>query len=228
MPATGIWDSNRTTLLSYLKSNNIKSLDLGIARDQVDDIYAKLCHGLDNADVIITTGGVSMGEKDLLKQILHIDFDAQVHFGRVNLKPGKPTTFATCVRKGQKKLIFALPGNPVSAFVTCHLFVLPALRILEGRYQLANHSRDILSYHKTTTVRLDLGDKTSKSLDPRPELVRAVIQYGDDFPIARLTGNQISSRLMSVKDANALLLFPGRSDTCKTIENGTKIQAILL
>lgn len=69
--------------------------------------------GLSEADIVITTGGVSMGEKDLLKQIIETDFDAKIHFGRINLKPGKPTTFATCHVNNCKKFIFALPGISV-------------------------------------------------------------------------------------------------------------------
>jgi len=78
-------------------------------------------------DILVTTGGVSMGERDLVKP--YLENQGSVHFGRLNMKPGKPTTFATL----GGKLVFALPGNPVSCFVTCHLFVIPAAKILSGR-----------------------------------------------------------------------------------------------
>jgi len=93
-----------------LKQQSVSAIDLGIARDDINDIFSKIKRGLLEADIIITTGGVSMGEKDLLKQIIQTDFDAKIHFGRINLKPGKPTTFATCFINGEKKIIFALPG----------------------------------------------------------------------------------------------------------------------
>lgn len=81
--------------------------------------------------MVITSGGVSMGEYDILKQVLIQDFNATIHFGRVDMKPGKPTTFATLNYKNSVKVIFGLPGNPASANVTCLLFVIPTLRYLE-------------------------------------------------------------------------------------------------
>lgn len=85
-------------------------LDLGISRDNPESLFLHLKKGLNWADVIISTGGVSMGERDLLKQVLINDFNATIHFGRVNMKPGKPTTFATLKFNEKKKYIFALPG----------------------------------------------------------------------------------------------------------------------
>lgn len=77
-------------------------------------------------DIIVTSGGVSMGELDLVKP--YIEKNGQILFGRLNMKPGKPTTFG----KLNNSLIFALPGNPVSAFVTAHLFVVPSAKIMGG------------------------------------------------------------------------------------------------
>ena len=92
--------------------------------------------GLRDADLLLTTGGTSMGPTDLLKPIIERYLDGTIHFGRVSVKPGKPTTFA-CVPVGdfdQKVLkpIFALPGNPASALVTFYVFVVPALRKMGG------------------------------------------------------------------------------------------------
>lgn len=201
-------------------------MDLGIAKDNVDEVYAKLKKGLSSADIILTTGGVSMGEKDLLKEILKIDFNAKIHFARINLKPGKPTTFATCVYNGVKKLIFALPGNPVSAFVTCHLFVIPAILILSGRL-LPDNPNDLLGYHSIINATLSI-DKEFIKLDPRPEFSRAIITYQDNNIIATITGNQRSSRLMSAKDANALVLLPQSDANNDKIKNGATIKALLI
>ena len=82
---------------------------------------------------MVTTGGVSMGDRDLLRQVLVDKFGAEIHFARVNMKPGKPTTFATCQLDGRTRVVIGLPGNPVSASVTCHLYVLPAVRLLSGQ-----------------------------------------------------------------------------------------------
>jgi gephyrin len=81
----------------------------------VDKIESVIKHALDSVDVIITTGGVSMGEKDMLKGVIQHRLGGTIHFGRVALKPGKPTTFSTIPRGNDKKIFFALPGNPVSA-----------------------------------------------------------------------------------------------------------------
>ncbi|XP_045551763.1 gephyrin isoform X14 [Salmo salar] len=133
-----IRDSNRSTLLATIQEHGYPTINLGIVGDNPDDLLNALNEGISRADVIITSGGVSMGEKvceqiDYLKQVLDIDLHAQIHFGRVFMKPGLPTTFATLDMDGARKLIFALPGsNPVSAVVTCNLFVIPALRKMQG------------------------------------------------------------------------------------------------
>ena len=100
-----------------------------------------LREGLHLADLILTTGGTSMGPTDLLKPVIERYLDGTIHFGRVGIKPGKPTTFASVpvvspVGSGsegtERKPIFALPGNPASALVTFYMFVLPALRRMGG------------------------------------------------------------------------------------------------
>lgn len=139
-----IRDSNRPSLLSVLRGWGLCSevVDLGIARDTPEgELEEKIRGGFRtyNLDVIVTTGGVSMGELDLLKPTIERNLAGTIHFGRVSMKPGKPTTFATVSFKdsssGEKveKLIFGLPGNPASAIVTAHLFVLPALQKLCGK-----------------------------------------------------------------------------------------------
>ena len=80
---------------------------------------------LTECDILITSGGVSMGEKDLIKP--YLESHGEVIFGRLNMKPGKPTTFA---RLNDNKLVFSLPGNPVSCFVTAHLFISKSLNLL--------------------------------------------------------------------------------------------------
>lgn len=93
---------------------------------------AALQKGLASADILLTTGGTSMGPTDLLKPVIEHNLAGTIHFGRVTIKPGKPTTFATIPHEGVDKPIFALPGNPASALVTFNIFALPALRALGG------------------------------------------------------------------------------------------------
>lgn len=234
-PPNCIWDSNRIVLLGLLQSSNYHAVDLGIFKDNVDDIYQGFNEAFKCADLIITTGGVSMGERDLIKQVLREDFQATIHFGRVNLKPGKPTTFASCLYEGKLKFIFALPGNPVSAFVTYHIFVKPTLELLSGKYfqyleQQIHEDPTKLMFHKTIRCRISL--KSSYRLDQRPEFVRAIINFTHSTnPIVRLTeSNQISSRLLNVKDANALVLLPSitENEGVDYIEDGALVNAILL
>ena len=92
--------------------------------------------------MLITTGGTSMGSSDLLKPVIERNLNGSIHFGRVSVKPGKPTTFATTLFEGKPKVIFGLPGNPASALVCFYVFVLPSLRTMGGwsweRSQLAS------------------------------------------------------------------------------------------
>ncbi|KAL4711887.1 hypothetical protein ACJJTC_006056 [Scirpophaga incertulas] len=128
-----IRDSNKTMLKILLREHGFETIDCGIVRDSPEQLVAAISEALRRADVLVCTGGVSMGERDLLKPVLLKDFGATLHFGRLQMKPGKPTTFATCLYEGKTKYIFGLPGNPVSAYVCCLLVVVRALRVCGGR-----------------------------------------------------------------------------------------------
>ncbi|XP_028398676.1 gephyrin-like [Dendronephthya gigantea] len=212
-----IRDCNRTTLIGACKQHGFPVRDLGISRDTVEDLKKKLMEGLDHADVIITSGGVSMGEKDLLKPILQDELNATIHFGRVFMKPGKPTTFATLKHNGQNKLFFALPGNPVSALVTFYLFVYPALRKMSG-FQNGNLRR----------IKAKLS--TDVNLDPRPEYHRVSLSWQNDdpIPLATSTGSQCSSRLLSMRTANALLELPPRTESQSMLQKNSIVNALII
>uniref|UniRef100_A0AAY3ZZV2 MoaB/Mog domain-containing protein n=1 Tax=Denticeps clupeoides TaxID=299321 RepID=A0AAY3ZZV2_9TELE len=166
-----IRDSNRSTLLATIQEHGYPTINLGIVGDNPDDLLNALNEGISRADVIITSGGVSMGEKDYLKQVLDIDLHAQIHFGRVFMKPGLPTTFATLDTDGARKLIFALPGNPVSAVVTCNLFVIPALRKMQG---ILDPRPTIIKARLSCDVKLD----------PRPEYHRCILTWHHQEPLS--------------------------------------------
>ena len=144
-------DSNKTTLLSLLATNGILAQDAGIAKDDVATLTSSLQSALSSSDLVVTTGGVSMGDRDLLRQVLVDKFGAEIHFARVNMKPGKPTTFATCQLGGRTRVIIGLPGNPVSASVTCHLYVLPAVRLLSGQNRVSRFSFEKLKQVRATS-----------------------------------------------------------------------------
>ncbi|KAF3116511.1 hypothetical protein TWF706_004144 [Orbilia oligospora] len=215
-------DSNRPTLLAAITARGFEAVDLGIAKDQPGTLEDVLKDALSKVDVIITTGGVSMGEKDLLKPTIERTFNGTIHFGRVAMKPGKPTTFATIPTEGNiSRPIFSLPGNPASATVTFHLFVLPALRHLSGFI-----GEDIHLAKALVTVEEDL------VLDPRPEYHRAAIRIDRSGGlVARSTGGQRSSRIGSMEAANALLCLPGLSevgDKRTRIPRGDKVEALII
>ncbi|XP_017784378.1 PREDICTED: gephyrin [Nicrophorus vespilloides] len=210
-----IRDSNKLTLINLLKEYGYSSNDCGISKDNPDDVLLSFIKAFRYNDVVITTGGVSMGEHDVIKNVLMEDFGAEILFGRVNMKPGKPTTFARLEFEGKTKFVFGLPGNPVSASVTCILFVIPGLSFC---------SKAFFS-HRTISVHLN----EKLSLDQRPEYARATYTKTDDGRyVARTTGNQISSKLNSFVGANCLLILPGQTSEQKTLPKDFEVEAIIL
>ncbi|KAG6019910.1 hypothetical protein E4U41_003032 [Claviceps citrina] len=211
-------DTNRITLTCAARDRGYDVVDLGIAPDGPAALEEALRAGLRAADVLITTGGVSMGELDLLKPTIERSLGGTIHFGRVAMKPGKPTTFATVpVKDGQgrrvAKPIFSLPGNPASALVTFHLFVLPSLYKLSG-----------LSPVGLSRVPVVLGHDFP--LDPRPEYHRAVVTVAADGVLtASSTGTQRSSRIGSLRAANALVCLPRGEGM---LDKGSKVDALLM
>ncbi|KAI8343488.1 hypothetical protein BC941DRAFT_411547 [Chlamydoabsidia padenii] len=227
-----IRDSNRLTLLAAARQAGFDAVDLGIVDDRVDDIQTCLEKALIDLDMIITTGGVSMGEADYIKPLLEQKFNATIHFGRVNMKPGKPTTFATIPfdhlttttttqsnKEGTNdKLVFALPGNPVSATVTFYLFVLPALKQMSGVGQPGN-------------VKIPVKISHDIYLDTRPEYhrVRVYINSSTGHLEATSTGEkQQSSRMGSMIAANGLLELPVKTNDASMVLKGDHVQCLLL
>ena len=135
------------------------------------------------------------------------------------MKPGKPTTFATLhlPNSNDKKLILGLPGNPVSATVTCHLYVLPACRKMSG-------------YIKHMPGKLRARVPTNMNLDPRPEYKRVSITLSNEEALAKvkITGNQISSRLPSLADANGLLILPPRTEEKPDVHEGEEVDCLVI
>jgi molybdenum cofactor synthesis domain-containing protein len=204
--AGGIRDSNRYALLAAAHDAGCDTISLGIARDDEAVQRAAILDGLERADVLLTSGGVSMGTRDLIKPLLAEL--GTVHFGRIAFKPGKPTTFATV----RGKLAFGLPGYPVSSLVSFEVFVRPALRRLGGD---ARPDR--------ARVRVTLRDAIRAPHD-RPEYQRAIVAWEDGRLVARSTGAQGSSRLLSLRGANALLFVPGDG---RTHSAGAELEALL-
>lgn len=221
-----IRDSNRPSLLSLLRSWRLceEVVDLKVARDTPhNELEEKIREGfrLYDLDVIVTTGGVSMGELDLLKPTIERSLGGEVHFGRVNMKPGKPTTFASVPFKEsddgsrQKRLIFGLPGNPASAIVTANLFLLPCLQKLNG---LDGKGLERVLVIVQERVKCD---------SQRVEYHRVVVSSdGREVKlVAKSTGMQRSSRVGSLASANALLVLPMREGF---VEAGESCEALMM
>ncbi len=212
-----IRDSNRFMLHGAVLAAGGTPLDLGIASDSAAEIEEKVERGLHEADVLLTSGGVSMGELDLIKPLL--ERRGQVHIGRVRMKPGKPLTFATVVIDGRQKLVFGLPGNPVSSLVTYYLFVVPALHQLAG---WPDPHLPRIQAHLAQPLPLDAY---------RPEYHRATLIWerslneGRGGYLATSTGSQSSSRLLSMRTANALLELPQAEGTLPV---GAVVSALLI
>jgi len=203
-----ITDSNRWALLAALREAGAEVRSLGIAPDEPGALRKLVVDALQTADVLVTSGGVSVGTHDLVKPLL--ESLGTVHVGRVKLKPGKPFTFATLP---DNKLAFGLPGFPVSSLVTFEVFVRPALRKLQGFARL-----------QRATLPVRLGYDARATAD-RTEYQRVTLRREGAELVAETTGSQSSSRLLSLAGAHALVrIAPGDEG----IRAGTIVEAMIL
>jgi molybdenum cofactor synthesis domain-containing protein len=212
-------DVNRPILLSLLSTfGNCNPIDLGQKRDDnIESMARTIDEASKECDVIITTGGVSMGETDIVKQVLVDHCGGTLHFGRMHMKPGKPTTFVSITRDEKTTLVFAMPGNPVSATVCTQLLVKPCLDLLFAGDSTANMQEKTIEErlnhlveHAVTHAEVRATLAHDVKLDgQRPEYHRVVLEKLPDgsFEVST-TGVQQSSRLMSLRDARGLLVLP--------------------
>jgi molybdenum cofactor synthesis domain-containing protein len=203
-----ITDSNRWALLAALREAGADVSLLGIAPDRPEELRELVTGALEGADVLVTSGGVSVGTHDLVKPLL--ESLGTVHVGRVKLKPGKPFTFATL---DGGKLAFGLPGFPVSSLVTFEVFVRPALRKMQGFAQLLR---------PTLPVRLGFD---ARAVGDRTEYHRVTLHRDGRDLVAQTTGSQSSSRLMSLAGAHALVRVPPGDQGLAT---GSFVEALIL
>jgi molybdopterin molybdotransferase len=200
-----IYDSNRYTLFGMLRQLGLAVLDLGVVRDRREDLEAALTSAAGQADAVITSGGVSVGEADFVTETLQRI--GQVGFWTVAIKPGRPIAFG---RIGDA-LFFGLPGNPVSVMVTFYQLVWPALQRLAG---LAEPAVPVM-VTAVTESRL-------KKKPGRREFQRGVLSRSPDGSYrVRATGRQGSGILRSMADANCFIVLPEDSGS---VEAGTTVQ----
>ena len=198
-----IYDSNRYTLHGMLTRLGTEVIDMGVIRDVREDTFQAFSEAAKCADVIITSGGVSVGEADYVKDAL--ESAGKVDFWKVAMKPGRPLAFG----RVKDAYFFGLPGNPVSVMVTFYIFVQPALRKLMGE-QDADH----LSLRMACVSRL-------RKRPGRVEFQRGVMERNEqgDY-VVRKTGPQGSGILSSMADANCFIVLPMESGG---VEPGTLV-----
>jgi molybdopterin molybdotransferase len=186
-----IYESNRVALSPLIGAAGGIARALPLVRDNMDETIAALRGALDECDAVLTTGGVSVGEHDLVKAAFE-SLGGSLEFWKVNVKPGKPFVFG---RLGEK-LLFGLPGNPVSAFVTFLLLVRPAILKMQGAtdVQLPSHPAVLAEDFQNR------GD--------RRHFVRVAV---DEAGVVRSTGLQASHALNSLAAANGLMDVPART-----------------
>ena len=205
-PAGYVRDSNRYALVTAVAEAGGEVVWSGHCVDDPALLRRAVGEAASRADVLITSGGVSMGTRDLLKPLLAEL--GEIHFGRVSFKPGKPLTFATM----GSTTVFGLPGFPVSSLVTFEVFVRPALRRLQGHRRL---------HRPRVTVELEHPVRASRN---RLEYQRAVVRWQYGRLAASATGRQSSSRLMNMVGANALLEIPSGGEL---LPAGSRVTALL-
>jgi len=186
-----IYDSNRYLINSMLTRLGVDVLDMGVIADDPDKITQAFEHASEVADMIITSGGVSVGDADHVQDILNNK--GEVNFWRVAMKPGKPLA----VGKFNDAYFFGLPGNPVSALVTFYQFAMPALKKLMGCENLY-----------TPVIKARCVDPLRKSAG-RQEFQRGILSLDENGEsVVSTTGLQGSHLLTSVSHANCFIILP--------------------
>jgi molybdopterin molybdotransferase len=185
-----IHDTNTHTLGALLQTSGCQVISLGIARDVRSSVLSRLERGVRRgADLILSSAGVSVGAFDLVREV--VSSEGSLDFWKVNVRPGKPLA----VGRFRGVPFIGLPGNPVSAFVGFHLFVLPAVHRMLG---LPMHS------HGETVAELMQPIRS----DGRESYLRATLSEKSGRYTARLAGSQGSGNLRSLVECNALLIIP--------------------
>jgi len=194
-----IYDSNRYSLTGLLNRLNLDIIDCGIVRDDPASLKEAFCQAAKEADVLISSGGVSVGEADFTKQIMQELGD--VGFWKIAMRPGRPMAFGMLKpvpgkSPARKTLFFGLPGNPVAVMVTFYQFVRGALLQLNGAKQTEPALTQAIS-------ELPIRKKPG-----RTEFQRAILGRGPDGkPTVKLTGSQGAGILRSMSEANCFVIL---------------------
>ena len=202
-----IYDANRTALRELVSERPVEVLDLGALPDNPQAINRALETAVETADVVVTSGGVSVGDADYVKDV--VTQAGSLDFWKIALKPGKPLA----VGRVGKALFFGLPGNPVSTIITYLLFVAPTIDRLCGMpdstpYRLPAILQGTIEHHQG-----------------RREYVRGIFGTNGDRVTVSPTGDQSSNRLATFANANCLIVVPEQTDDIKA---GSVVDIVLL
>ncbi|EHH2533210.1 bifunctional molybdopterin-guanine dinucleotide biosynthesis adaptor protein MobB/molybdopterin molybdotransferase MoeA [Vibrio parahaemolyticus] len=204
--ANSIYDSNRFTIMGMLEKLGCEILDFGILEDNEQLMIEALENASAQADVVMTSGGVSVGDADYIK--LALDKLGQIDFWRINMRPGRPLAFGQI----NNKPFFGLPGNPVAVMVSFINFVEPALRKMQGE-----QGWKPLKVNAIATENL-------RSRQGRTEFSRGIYELDDTGRLTvRTTGKQGSGILRSMSEANCLIEISPAIDIVKAGESVTII-----
>lgn len=224
--AAGIPDANGPGLRALVREAGGRPLDLGIAPDDLDEVTGRLQRGVAEADVVVVSGGVSVGPYDVVRAAM--EAVGEVHLWRVAIQPGKPFAFGRATppdRPGQAAsaprrpvLVFGLPGNPVSSFVTFELFVRPVLRRLAGHERLDRPAdRGVLEEAVTKSA----GRRGYQRVVALRDAAGSPVRDGPGRVRVRLAGGQGSHVLSALAAADALAIVPERLDRA---EAGSEVE----
>ena len=199
-----IYDSNRYTIYGMLKGLDVEIIDLGVIPDDPQAVEDAFNEAAELADAVITSGGVSVGDADYVKDTL--DKLGQVNFWKIAMKPGKPLAFG----KIKQAVFFGLPGNPVSVMATYYQFAQPALRRLMGQQQIT-----------PVIIKLPCSEVLKKR-PGRTDFQRGIMEYDPEGNLSvRSVGMQASHILSGMSRANCFIILPRESGN---VEAGTLVE----
>ncbi|WP_036169538.1 gephyrin-like molybdotransferase Glp [Massilia sp. 9096] len=205
-----VYDSNRYTIHGMLQRLGVDLIDMGVVRDDPQALEDALREACENADAIITSGGVSVGAADYTRTIMARLGD--VSFWKIGMRPGRPLAFGRIGSNGRSAFLFGLPGNPVAVMVSFYFFAREALLRMMG----AEAPLELVKARSTATIRKKPG---------RTEYQRAVLTRGaDGMPAVAITGAQGSGILRSMSEANCMVVL---HDEQGTVQAGDMVDVLL-
>lgn len=196
-----IRNSNEYSLSALIENAGAEVLSFGVVEDDKEILKNKIKEALSCSDIIITSGGASVGDYDFVEQVIQ-ELGAEIKFNSVAIKPGKPITFAVL----NKKLFFSLPGNPLSAITTFEEFVRPVCEKMLGKRELRNE------YFKVI-----LADDF-KAKEARTKFIYANLKYENGHFYAYKVGSQSSNHLKTLTKANGIIIIPEGNGSVKAGE----------